>query len=100
MTAPRRTARETAATEPAATPEPKEELVPGPELEPAAAAPAPAEEPAAPVEDDGLIRVRTSMKPDQDLRVTPAEHLDLEAQGLLVESDKEGARLRPSAGKE
>ena len=55
---------------------------------------------AGDVTEDGLITVRTSMKPDQDLRVTPAEHQDLEAQGLLVKSSQKDARLRPARGKE
>lgn len=78
--------------EPAAVPEPA-----APEktitLEPDAA-PAPAEQ--DPPVDDGLIGVRTSMRPDEDLRVTPAEHLDLEAMGLLIQSEKADARLRPA----
>lgn len=52
------------------------------------------------VEEDGLITVRTSQRPDLDLRVSPAEHLDLEAQGLLVKSEKKDARLRPAPEKE
>jgi hypothetical protein len=40
------------------------------------------------------ITVRTSQRPDLDLEVSEAEHLDLEAMGLLVKSEKEGARLR------
>lgn len=38
--------------------------------------------------------VIVSMTPDTPLLVTDAEHTDLEAQGLLLESTKEGARLR------
>jgi hypothetical protein len=55
---------------------------------------------AGDVAEDGLITVRTSQRPDQDLRVTPAEHLDLEAQGLLIKSSQKDARLRPASGKE
>lgn len=52
------------------------------------------------VAESDLITVRLSIRPDQDLRVSPAEHLDLEAQGLLVKSSQKNARLRPALGKE
>lgn len=55
---------------------------------------------AGDVLEDGLITVRTSQRPDLDLRVTPAEHQDLEAQGLLIKSSEKDARLRPASGKE
>lgn len=55
---------------------------------------------AGDVAEDGLITVRTSQRPDQDLRVTPAEHQDLEAQGLLIRSSQKDARLRPVSEKE
>lgn len=43
------------------------------------------------VAEKDLVTVRTTMKPDQDLRVSPAEAKDLEAQGLLVKTTKKGA---------
>lgn len=46
------------------------------------------------------ITVRTSITPDVDLEVTEAEHQDLEAQGLLVKSEKKGARLRQERAEE
>lgn len=106
MTAPRRSRSTDAsvAEELRGIPVSAEEPVPAaPEktitLEPDAT-PAPEPEDQDPPVDDGLITVRTSMRPDEDLRVTPAEHLDLEAQGLLVQSEKADARLRPQSGKE
>lgn len=38
-----------------------------------------------------LVTVRTTMRPDQDLRVSIAEAETLEAQGLLVKTEKKGA---------
>jgi hypothetical protein len=35
------------------------------------------------VAEDRLVTVRTTMRPDQDLRVSRAEARDLEAQGLI-----------------
>jgi hypothetical protein len=43
------------------------------------------------VAEKDLVTVRTTMRPDQDLRVTQAEATDLEAQGLLVKDTKKGA---------
>lgn len=47
---------------------------------------------------DAGIKVRTSMRPDREITVSDAEHVDLEAQGLLVQSEKNGARLRTQEG--
>lgn len=44
------------------------------------------------VAEDRLVTVRTTMRPDQDLRVSRAEARDLEAQGLLSEGGEEDAR--------
>ncbi len=46
----------------------------------------------------GYQVVVLSNRPDQPLLVTEAEHLDLESQGLLLQSTKEGARLRQEEG--
>lgn len=39
------------------------------------------------VAEEDLVEVRTTMKPDQVLRVSEAERLDLESQGLLVKGE-------------
>lgn len=44
------------------------------------------------VAEDQLVTVRTTMRPDLDLRVTEAEARDLEAQGLLMEEETDDAR--------
>lgn len=36
---------------------------------------------------DGLVPVRTTMRPDDEIRVTPHEYRDLAAQNLLVPAD-------------
>lgn len=43
------------------------------------------------VAEKDLVTVRTTMRPDQDLKVSQAEAQDLEAQGLLVDTKKKGA---------
>ncbi len=40
------------------------------------------------VAEADLVTVRTTMKPDQDLRVSRAEAQTLEAQGLLAKKEK------------
>lgn len=48
----------------------------------------PAKTPEPPRNSEDTVTVRTTMKPNQDLQVTWAEFQDLEAQGLLVTSQK------------
>ena len=43
------------------------------------------------VAEEDLVEVRTTMKPDQPLRVSAAEALDLESQGLLVKEESTDA---------
>lgn len=43
------------------------------------------------VAEESLVEVRTTMRPDQPMRVSRAEAEDLEAQGLLVKTEKKGA---------
>ena len=40
----------------------------------------------------GTRTVRTTMSPDEDLVVEPAEYADLQRQGLLIEDDKPGRK--------
>lgn len=42
--------------------------------------------------DNAMRKVRTRFQPDVELEVGPAEYLDLERQGLLVDEDKKTAR--------
>jgi hypothetical protein len=39
------------------------------------------------VAEEDLVEVRTTMKPDQPMKVSAAEALDLESQGLLVKGE-------------
>jgi len=44
------------------------------------------------VREGDLVEVRTTMRPDQPMKVSQAEALDLEAQGLLVKEEGTDAR--------
>lgn len=40
------------------------------------------------------VKVRTTMRPDEELEVTEAERLDLDRQGLLLRDKKDRATAR------
>jgi hypothetical protein len=54
------------------------------------AMPAETPAPARGQADDGLTAVRTTIRPDVDLRVDAAELADLRAQGLLLDDERKG----------
>lgn len=43
------------------------------------------------VAEEDLVEVRTTMRPDQPMKVSRAEALDLESQGLLVKEESTDA---------
>lgn len=47
-----------------------------------------------------LTKVRTTMRPDEEIEVGPQELLDLKRQGLLVEDDKAAPRRAAAEKKE
>ncbi|GAA0705371.1 hypothetical protein GCM10010193_70550 [Kitasatospora atroaurantiaca] len=42
-----------------------------------------------------MTAVRTTIRPDLEVEVSPAEHLDLQRQGLLVEDPSASAGITP-----